>query len=223
MNLIYFFLASLLFRCSFPAFGIDLRILSFTESFSYIVHDISTSVNGFDLVLSNNTIEVASPNAFDDSFTSCLRIPVISWGSNPNCRSILGYFIVSNDGSLMIWCKRFSFGHGVLPEVYRSNTHFAIALSFRHSFLATAVAYRNGFETDIIPTMFTFDRLVANRNIIAYQSPHGGHFVAYESNHSDVCRELVSEFIRLSRSTFFMGQNDAKSHELGLFLDFYPL
>lgn len=215
------FLSAKLFRLCLPLDNILVRLLTFPDDSLYKVYQHSIDVNGFRVELVNNTVVIHSSIAFDNEYASYLRIPIISWEQNQNIRSILGYYIVSNDGSLKIWNRRFSFGKSQMPRIFRSGAVVGIAIRFVTPFLSTAIAFRNEHETDYNSTVFMTDRLVSSRNTISHQSSFGGHFVCFESNDSASYRELSNTYIRFSRTLSCLRQDDTKAYELGLYFLFF--
>lgn len=216
-------LSAILFKLTLPLDGVDVRLLTFTSSSQFFVHRRSFELNGFRIELSSNIIVIYSSQQFDDEYASFIRIPIISWSSHINSRSIMGYYIVSNDGSLKIWCKRFSFGHQRLPDIYMGGLLCCIAITFTVPFLAVPIAYRHGYETDVNPTMFMLDRLTSTRRNISHQSAYGGHFVVFEDNLSPYCRQLAQVYNDYRNREASLCKRDANAAELCKFSIFSQL
>lgn len=125
-------------------------------------------VNQFAIRKQNKSVFIHSHAAFDADENAQTRIIFAQESSTDPTRErmILGYIVISNRGTIHVWCSPSRFVDMNIPTTFRFATSIVLLINFEDDIITYPMVYRNGIIVNVMPLIISNTRILSDRNFI---------------------------------------------------------
>lgn len=190
----------------------EVELLNYYRREEIVIPSQWTNYNGHLMRNLNNVLQIQSNDRFDSHRSNAVRIVFIANDVRPSNRTIVGYMVVMQDRSHMIWCSGHSFAHGIVPEKYFAHTILFLLVRFNRCVRLYPQIYRQYICVNTFSIVITPARILCWDNFV---HSYGNGTFHRHFEETQLTAGIMTDFLNSRRYAPMYLVNDTNAMEFG--------